>query len=407
MSLFGSMIGSAISSAVNTAVKTAAAVKKNTGGSSKGGSTAANTKNPAGTRYGDITNAGGGTISQTLYDQYDAIAKNAAAQWHNAKTDADKAAWHKIAIDANTALGRSYNDSTGTWSGGKAPVQESPYLPQQNQNAQQDAQTQSPSQKGWDNFENSAVYKAYQTQIEKQNAATQAAIAQGKLNLQQQLPGIRQSYDDVARQAYINYMNARKELPQQLAAAGVGGQGVAESTLSAQSNQYSNVLSQSEMARQNAEQQIKNNVANLEATGDLQYAQNAANINQSALSAYENYLAQQQAQLNADRDFTLQLGAQTGFISGMPTMDWQQMQNNINADSASANASQQAQAYERQMQKLQNALMFWKQNGYADEGVASALKEFGFTVPVGAGTSGQRYQDAKLALDKYLAYRQT
>lgn len=395
MGLFGAAVGAAIGSAV----KAASTASKVTGkkGSSSGSSSSSSSSGGATSstsssgqyKYGDITKGYTGTMPKSRYDEYDAMARNAAANWHSATSNEEKEYWHNVAVHANTALGRSYDDHTGVWSGGFSPTEESPYIPTSPKGNQV---------QGWEGYDDSALLKAYQEQVERQNAATQAAVQQGKLTLQQQLPGIQQSYDQAARQAYIQYMNAKKDLPQQLAVAGISGQGAAESTVSQQANAYGNVLSQSELARRNAEQQVQNQIANLEASGDLQYAQNASNINQSALSAYQNYLAQQQAAVESERNYALNIGSQLGYIGGVPTLGMQQQQN---ADKE-LNASLQAQAYDQQMQQYQQALQRWQVYGK----VANAADAELLGVPVGTSTADDRYQSANIALNNYLAHRQ-
>ena len=60
-------------------------------------------------------------------------------------------------------------------------------------------------------------YSSLNNQIEDAN---QAAVKQGVNRLNNQIPGLNQGYDEAARQAYISSMQAKKALPQQLAAQG-------------------------------------------------------------------------------------------------------------------------------------------------------------------------------------------
>ena len=135
----------------------------------------------------------------------------------------------------------------------------------------------------------------YDQAYAQQQAAYQAAAEAARQQYLQMLPDINTSYDQSARQAYINNMMAQRDLPEQLSAAGVGGQGVSESALIAQNNAYNSAYTQNELARQQAIQDIQNAAANAYANAGVQDAQAAAELYLQQANAQQNILSQQQA----------------------------------------------------------------------------------------------------------------
>lgn len=135
----------------------------------------------------------------------------------------------------------------------------------------------------------------YDQAYAQQQAAYQAAAEAAQQQYLQMLPDINNSYDQSARQAYINNMMAQRDLPEQLSAAGVGGQGVSESALIAQNNAYNSAYTQNELARQQAIQDINNAAANAYANAGVQGAQAAAELYLQQANAQQNILSQQQS----------------------------------------------------------------------------------------------------------------
>lgn len=175
-------------------------------------------------------------------------------------------------------------------------------------------------------YDDSAVQAELERAKAEAEAARNATIESGVTSLQQQIPGINQNYDEAARQAYINYMMAQKQLPTQLSAVGISGQGAAESTLAQQQNAYQNTLSGTELARQNALQANQDAQQNVKLSADLKYADNATNIALQQAQAAQQYLAQQQAALDSQKNYLLNYGSMVGNVGGTPTLAWQQLQ---------------------------------------------------------------------------------
>ena len=163
----------------------------------------------------------------------------------------------------------------------------------------------------------------YEDAISKQQDAYTQAAEQAAAQYRQLMPTMNQSYDDAARQAYINYRTAQRDLPSQLAAAGISGQGAAESSMVAQNTAYNSAYNQNEQARANALANLENQAANaynstanqgLQSVAELMAQQ--ANAQQMQQSQYEQSAKTDQE--NAMRDFYLNLWAQLGTRGATP-----------------------------------------------------------------------------------------
>lgn len=212
----------------------------------------------------------------------------------------------------------------------------------------------------------------YDQAYAQQQAAYQAAAEAAQQQYLQMLPDINNSYDQSARQAYINNMMAQRDLPEQLSAAGIGGQGASESAIIAQNNAYNSAYTQNELARQQAIQDIQNAAANAYANAGVQGAQAAAELYLQQANAQQNILSQQQAnrynylamladmQNNAINNQYNYLLAQnslqndalnnlynysglTGSIGGMPTLSAQELAYNQQYNNALLEQNQLAQ----------------------------------------------------------------
>lgn len=167
---------------------------------------------------------------------------------------------------------------------------------------------------GWDQ-----INSMYEQQQNAMNAANQAAIDQAINQIQSQIPGVNQNYEDAARQYYINQMQQKKKLPEQLAAAGISNQGAAESTLSKINSDYTGALNSADVARQNALSDINNSIANAQLQGTAQAAESAAQLASQKASAYQNWLAQQQSAQQAQKQLAMQY-----YQNQIANQQWQQ-----------------------------------------------------------------------------------
>lgn len=218
---------------------------------------------------------------------------------------------------------------------------------------------------GWDQ-----INSMYEQQQNAMNAANQAAIDQAINQIKGQIPGVNQNYEDAARQYYINQMQQKKKLPEQLAAAGISNQGAAESTLSKINSDYTGALNSADVARQNALSDINNSIANAQLQGTAQAAESAAQLASQKASAYQNWLAQQQSAQQAQQQLAMQY-----YQNQIANQQWQQQFDYQKQQDAIANQLAQKQYQdslyrdeaERRLQNQQynrNQLMQLMQIGY-------------------------------------------
>lgn len=218
---------------------------------------------------------------------------------------------------------------------------------------------------GWDQ-----INSMYEQQQNAMNAANQAAIDQAINQIQSQITGVNQNYEDAARQYYINQMQQKKRLPEQLAAAGISNQGAAESTLSKINSDYTGALNSADVARQNALSDINNSIANAQLQGTAQAAESAAQLAALKASAYQNWLAQQQSAQQAQQQLAMQY-----YQNQIANQQWQQQFDYQKQQDAIANQlaqkqyqnSQYSDEAERRLQNQQynrNQLIQLMQIGY-------------------------------------------
>lgn len=180
------------------------------------------------------------------------------------------------------------------------------------------------------------VEEQYQAELDRQEQIKQQQQAYydrmaDQINQQYSamLPGLNQSYDEAARQAYINYRTAQRDLPSQLAAAGISGQGAAESSLVAQNAAYNSAYNQNELARANAIQSVENNRASALAGNSTQAAQSMADLANSLYQQRQSILAQQEAAKQNIIGNLYNYGNATGNFGVNSTLDAQQTLANI------------------------------------------------------------------------------
>ncbi|MBQ2697952.1 MAG: hypothetical protein IJF59_04670, partial [Clostridia bacterium] len=131
-----------------------------------------------------------------------------------------------------------------------------------------------PVQQSYDDYL-ALLRQQYEKAEREQRAAVQAAVDRGVSELSGQVGSIHSGYDDLAREAYIAYMQGKKQLPYSLAAGGLTG-GVSESSEVALSAAYQETLNRSERERQAALAGVDSEIAELKASGSLKEAEAAA-----------------------------------------------------------------------------------------------------------------------------------
>ena len=126
------------------------------------------------------------------------------------------------------------------------------------------------------------AYEDLESQIREQN---RLAVQQGTNRLNAQKANINQAADENARQAYVQYMQSQKALPQQLASQGVSGGATETANLGLQTT-YQNNVNAINQNKANRLQEIDNAIVDLQNTGDLSTVEQVLANNQAALDAY-------------------------------------------------------------------------------------------------------------------------
>ena len=127
--------------------------------------------------------------------------------------------------------------------------------------------------------------EAYEKQEEMLREQNRLAVEQGVNRLESQKSNINQSADENARQAYVQYMQSQKALPQQLASQGVSGGATETANLGLQTA-YQNNVNSINQNKANRLQEIDNAIVDLQNTGDLSTVEQVLANNQAALDAY-------------------------------------------------------------------------------------------------------------------------
>ena len=335
------------------------------GGSSSGGSSS------GGSSYGG--SSGGSSYGNSSGGSSDDWLKQAQANsnaWHTA----DAATRKKLQEENQrlyTAHGYTYNGKTGTWSAPLSAEQQQRKNSLNNTDWSTVIGGQIASGGRWQDVEDSLnnrnekillnggkldqysndataqnaknyinqmkqVEEQYQAELDRQEQIKQQQQAYydrmaDQINQQYSamLPGLNQSYDEAARQAYINYRTAQRDLPSQLAAAGISGQGAAESSLVAQNAAYNSAYNQNELARANAIQSVENNRASALAGNSTQAAQSMADLANSLYQQRQSILAQQEAAKQNVISNLYNYGNATGNFGVNSTLEAQQTLANI------------------------------------------------------------------------------
>lgn len=149
----------------------------------------------------------------------------------------------------------------------------------------QAAQRENPAMTAGNGYESIASYLE-----QARNAQLQQTLAQ----LEQEKSQHNLNYDEIARQAYIASRQSQTKLPQQLAALGISGGG-SESAQLGLATSYENNRNSNEQARQQMIQQLANSALQAKLQADSDIGGYYADAQKSALAAYQQQQAQQQA----------------------------------------------------------------------------------------------------------------
>lgn len=206
------------------------------------------------------------------------------------------------------------------------------------------------------------ILSGYDDVLAAQQAASDAAVQQAVNQLDSQRSGIEQSYDDLYRQLYMNRRMAEKNLPQQLAAMGITG-GLTESTALGLQTDYNEALRQGEIERLAALSDLDQAISDARLTGDINSAQQAAQIALDRLSTYGSLVAQMQEQQNWLNSFNYQ--------QQQDQLAYDQWQQEFNRQQLLYELERDDISYDRKLQLAQYL--------FENTGDAGGFRELGFT----------------------------
>ena len=161
----------------------------------------------------------------------------------------------------------------------------------------------------YDDYANAMLKNYQQAQKSASSAAASSEealemqIEQAIAQMERQKPQVEESYQDAQRQAYIQQMQAKKNIGQQMAAMGMTG-GAAESSLLDLENNYGSQRAAYQRDRDNAIRDIDYQIGDTRAQGAIQAASLEAQYQQALADMAMNYgqnmaNAKLQAQLEA------------------------------------------------------------------------------------------------------------
>ena len=158
--------------------------------------------------------------------------------------------------------------------------------------------------------------------------------------LDAQKSGVNQNAEELARQAYVSYMQSADKLPQALAASGYSG-GMADSQALALETGLQNDQNQILLNRDNTLNGIDSAIINAQLEGSIQGAQAQAELGRDAISAFQNYMNQQNAYAN--QDYWTRYGYDYDAAQTAANQAWQAQQSQINRDWQSAESDKDRQ----------------------------------------------------------------
>ena len=130
---------------------------------------------------------------------------------------------------------------------------------------------------------------SYARILAEQQRAQQAAVQQAVNGLEAQKTTTNDTYNQYFRQAYIDKMNAQKNIDQRLAAQGITG-GAAESTLLGLNTSYADALRSMEQGRIRDLEGLDRAITDARLTGDIEGANAAANTIREQTASYSDTL---------------------------------------------------------------------------------------------------------------------
>lgn len=310
-------IGSGVSNAIKNNNKNSGSSSGGSSSSGKGSSSGGSSGGSSGSssggsyKYGNYNNdSGTQTITSSDAAKWQAGADQAAQNWHNATTAEEKQYWHDQAIKYNTQLGKSYDDSTGKWSGGYAIMDPNPY------------------EGAMDQYRD-YMQQASDAQLDAIRAGVDSAVAD--LNAQRDRVGkLTKQNNAAAEKAYMQTLNPNGSLAENLAANGLLSSGITETSQIQAGNTYQGALNQNAQTQTEAIAEIERAITQAQLNGDLTAAQALSDLlTQIAQQGYENIRdIAQWDQWNTENRYNQSVtdAGLTGVYNGSPTLAAQQLE---------------------------------------------------------------------------------
>ena len=188
--------------------------------------------------------------------------------------------------------------------------------------------------------------------IRQQTEASIGSIEQGK-------DKITGSYEEAARQAYIQSQIGKNNMNETMANSGING-GATESAILGIENQYQQALSGIDKDKNDALNKIQSDIAMVRASGNAQLAQTMSDYYMKLADAAINADNEHYNRLMQALNLQMQQAQITGSYRGTPTLQAQQMayeqamgQQSYNDDRANTEYQKQQQAYQNAINEIQ------------------------------------------------------
>lgn len=332
---------------------------------------------PSNARIGDIIHTANGDFKITdgtpghWTSEKVASGGNGGRDWSSVIYDPTSTQAQKQEAYYNRAAKEREMRANGTWNNSWIPTSELQSVIRSDYNAAQNSTNPYASASA----DYSNVLQANNDQARELYANM---VRQGTDRLNAQKYGINRSYDDAATNAYISYMQGQRQLPQQLAAAGITGGAAESSTIGARAGYESNV-NQVNMARQKALSDIESAIVDLQNSGDVQTAQyilnNADKIADNYVQALYSDIGRSDTMKQNEISNAYERAGLTGDLNGTPTLQSRQFDFERQQYQDSLNQYE----YEKQLD------LAWKA---AQVGDYSKLRALGINPVVTSGSSG-------------------
>lgn len=195
----------------------------------------------------------------------------------------------------------------------------------------------------------------YQASLANNNATYAAQLQAAMANIERQRQSLNLSYDNSAKQLYIDRRMAEKNTPQALAAQGYNG-GLTESSLLGIQSGYEKGLLDNEQNRTQGLSELEYQRINAQSENSAAQAQAAQNAQDNYYSNYANVMAQLAAQKNYEDEQQYQQEQDEYSRQQASQANYQDMLGYLKSAGLTPTADQLANAYGITLQQAQSLL---------------------------------------------------